>query len=161
VIGRVTEAHPEWGWNQRTFEVYVRYCSAAKDAIPADYDGTVLSLTDEGLDRSVTKLLESGVALPWWWVYGRRLRSRAEAPNSHFLASCDRVSDALPGAFQLANQLAKQAAEDASTRAEGLRKHRLKFGPKQERKVPSKSVAESWQRITAWITEYAPALDFP
>ncbi|HEV3259025.1 MAG TPA: SMI1/KNR4 family protein [Gemmataceae bacterium] len=157
VIGHVTDAHPEWGWNERTFDVYVRYSSAAKDAIPADYDGTILSLTDKGLDRSVTKLVERGVALPWWWVYGRRLASQEEAPSVRGVLSCNRVSDALPGAFQLA----KQVAEDASERAEAVRKHRLIFGSKKKRKAPSKSVAESWKRITAWIAEHAPALDFP
>ena len=117
VIGGVTEAHPEWGWNERKYDVYVRYSPAATGSIPADYDGVILSLTDAGMDRSVTDLVESGVELPWWWVYGRRFDSKEKAPNSRGVLSCDRVSDVLPHKFAGA----KQQLEATREREESLR----------------------------------------
>ncbi|AMV26149.1 hypothetical protein VT84_17255 [Gemmata sp. SH-PL17] len=156
VIGGVSDARPKWGWNERTYTVYVRYSSAAKELIPADYDGIILSLTDAAMDRSVTELVESGVELPWWWVYGRRFDSRDEAPNTRGVLSCDRVSDVLPHTFLKA----KTRAEDIRARATALRQHREKFGALTARPAPSKTVAESWKRISVWTAEHAPDLDF-
>ena len=99
VIGEVTEPHPEWGWNERTYSVYVRYAAAVKDSIPADYDGVILSLTYAGMNRSVTDLVDSGVELPWWWIYGRRFDSPEKAPRGRGAFSCDRVSDVLPNSL--------------------------------------------------------------
>ncbi len=42
VIGGITEAYPEWGLNERTYTVYVRYDASVKDSIPADCDGVIL-----------------------------------------------------------------------------------------------------------------------
>jgi cell wall assembly regulator SMI1 len=155
VIGAVNEAHPEWGSNERTYEVYVRYSDVAKPAIPPEYDGTILSLTDKALDRNVTELVGTNVRLPWWWVYGRRLRSNKDAPNSRGKFSCDRISDVLPLIFQHA----KQVAERARTRQEAVRIHLEKPARRQRRPKPSKSVAESWSRIEAWYAENAYSLD--
>ncbi len=154
VIGRVNEAHPEWSEKERTYEVYVRYSDVAKASIPTDYDGTVLSLTDKGLNRSVTELAATAVKLPWWWVYGRRFKRKKDAPNSLRVLSCDRVSETLPGEFNRA----KQAGENARARQEALRAHREKFGSKRKRLKPSKTVAESWKRIEVWYAENAYAL---
>jgi cell wall assembly regulator SMI1 len=151
VIGRVTEAHPEFGWNERTFDVYVRYSDAAKGSIPSDYDGTILHLTDEGLDRSVTKLVATDVKLPWWWVYGRRFRSKKDEPNSRSVMSCKRVSDVLPHVFQSA----KQVAEHIRASQEALREHRKKFASKRAKPKPSRTIEESWKRIEAWYAENA------
>lgn len=151
VIGGVMEPHPEFGWDDRTFEVYVRYSPAAKGSIPADYDGVILSLKEDGLDRSVTELVESGVELPWWWVYGRRFDSEAEAPSSRGVLQCDRVGDVLPHQFSSA----KQRLEDAREREEALRRNRRKYGAVTTRPAPSGSVAESWGRIKAWYAENA------
>ncbi|MFO0822262.1 MAG: SMI1/KNR4 family protein [Gemmataceae bacterium] len=148
VIGAVIEAEPEFGWDERKYEVYVRYSEAAKEHIPADYDGTILSLNDEGLDRSVTKLVKSNVKLPWWWVYGRRFESKKDAPSGRGTTQCDFVSESLPGIFRSA----KQRAEDARAQAEALRKHHEKFDSRKKPK-PSKSIAESWKRIEGWYAE--------
>src|SRR5262249_31334411 len=78
VIGRINEANPEWGWHETRYDVYVRYSSLATPWIPSDYDGMVLSLTLQGLNRSVIRLVENGVELPWWWVYGRRFASQSD-----------------------------------------------------------------------------------
>jgi cell wall assembly regulator SMI1 len=154
VIGAVIEAHPAWGWNERKYEVYVRYSDAAKASIPFDYDGTTLSLTDEGLGRSVSKLVSSDVELPWWWVYGRRFKSQKDAPGGRGSFSCDRVSDVLPLVFQSATQV----AEMARARREALEAHREKFGSKRAKPTPTKSVSESWERIEAWFAENAHSI---
>lgn len=151
VIGHVTEAHPEWGWNERKFDVYVRYTPAAQDSIPTGYDGAILNMTDADLDRNVTELVESGVELPWWWVYGRRIESEDKAPNTRSTLQCDRLSECLPNVLRSA----QQRHEDDQGRAEALRKHREKFPASAPRPVPSKRVAESWERIKAWFAEYA------
>jgi cell wall assembly regulator SMI1 len=151
VIGAVIEAHPEFGWNERNYEVYVQYGDVAKASIPADYDGTILSLTDEGLDRSVTTLVASDEQLPWWWVYGRRFKSENDAPRGRSVMTCDRVSDSLPHIFQSA----KQVAEDTRACQEALREHRKTFGSNASRPQPSRTVEESWKRIETWYTENA------
>jgi cell wall assembly regulator SMI1 len=155
VIGAVTEAHPEFGWNERKYDVYVRYSPAAKDLIPADCDGVILSLTDAGLDRSVAQLVKKDVKLPWWWVYGRRFKSKKDAPGGRGVLLCDKVSEVLPNLFLSA----QRAVEDARKQEDALRKHREKYGPKRKWPKPSKSVAESWQRIEAWYAENAYPLD--
>lgn len=151
VIGDITEAFPEWGLNDRTYTVYVRYSAAVADSIPADYDGVILSLTDAGLDRSVTDISEEGIELPWWWVYGRRFESQDKAPNTRSVLFCDRVGDVLR--HQLDS--AKQRLEDMQVMESALRKHREKYAAMTSRPAPSKSVAESWGRIAAWYAENA------
>jgi hypothetical protein len=135
VIGGVREAHPEWGDEERTYNVYVRYNTAAKGSIPADYDGVILSLTDAGMDRSVTHLVESGVELPWWWISGRRFDSPEKAPSGRGVLSCDCVSDVLPhsltGAQQRLDQI--QATE------ESLRKHREQYAGRTTHRNPARA----------------------
>src|ERR1700730_17069593 len=68
VIGRVMEPHSEWGpgWKETRYEVYVRYSSLREmliQSLPPDNDGVVLSLTAEGLDRSVTNPCNKGEAV--------------------------------------------------------------------------------------------------
>jgi cell wall assembly regulator SMI1 len=109
----------------------------------------ILSLTDAGMDRSVTGLVESGVELPWWWVYGRQFDSAEKAPNSRRVLSCDRVSDVLPHSLRGA----QQRLDQMRATEESLRKHREKYGARTKRPEPSKSVTESWQRIEAWYAE--------
>src|SRR5262245_55322332 len=87
VIGGVMD------WNERAYDVYVRYDPAVRDVIPADYDGVILSLTAAGLDCSVTKLVKKDVKLPWWWVHGRRYKSKKDAPGSRGVLSCNKVSE--------------------------------------------------------------------
>jgi len=154
VIGGVGEAQPEFGWNERKYDVYVQYNAAARTLIPADWDGVVLSLTDEGMDRSVTKLVASNVDLPWWWVYGRRIRSKEDEPNSSGVLMCDTVSDGLEPRFEEA----KQTAVALRMQWESLRKHHEKFDSRMNLK-PSSSIAESWQRIESWYAENAYSLD--
>jgi cell wall assembly regulator SMI1 len=103
------------------------------------------------MDRSVTDLLESGVQLPWWWVYGCRFESQEQAPKSRGVLSCHRVSDVLPG--ELAR--AERRLDETLAQEEALRKHREKYSAKTDRPAPSKSVIESWKRIEAWYAENA------
>lgn len=155
VIGNVIEAHPEWGWNEAKYEVYVKYSAVAKPSIPKDYDGVILSLSKEGLDRSVLKFLEKGVKLPWWWIHGRRLAKKSDAPGGRGVFSSDRVGDSLPGLFALA----RQTEGFARQRANAIQKHFARFKGRA-RPSPSKSIAESWKRIAAWVEEHAPAYGF-
>lgn len=157
VIGKIIGAHPEWGWPVPKFEVYVKYSALGHSFIPDDYQGAVLSLTEEGLDRSVEGLLESGVKLPWWWVYGRRYKRKSDASNSMSVYSCDEVHAPLPLLFRSA----KQAAEIARQRAVSIQRHNEKFPDPTLKSVPSSSVAESWTRIKAWFQEHAPGYSFP
>jgi cell wall assembly regulator SMI1 len=106
------------------------------------------------MDRSVTNLVESGIELPWWWVYGRRFDSKEKAPNSRSLLSCDYLSDVLPQQFAVANR----RLGEKRAREESLRKHREKYGSRTNRSEPSKSVIESWQRIEGWYAENANSL---
>lgn len=126
--------NPEWGQNDRRYEVYVQYSAAVKDAIPPDCDGVILSLTEAGMDRSVSELLESDIKLPWWWVYGRRIRSRKKAPNSRSVLSCDRVSKVLP----LELNSAKQRLQYTLARKDVLEKHRQKSVPSSARAWPNR-----------------------
>lgn len=150
VIGTVNEAHPEWGMDDETYEVYVRYSEAAKPAIPSDYDGTVLSLNAEGLDRSVAELVEENMKLPWWWIYGRQFESTDDAPPGRGVLSTERVCDDLPHVFASARQF----AERMRARKDALDQHREKFASRTEKPAP-RTVAESWQRIEAWYDEHA------
>lgn len=149
MVAGVREAHPEWGWNERKYDVYIRYSPTVKESIPADYDGVILSLTDAGMDRSVTDFVETGVELPWWWVYGRRFDSEEEAPDTTGALSCDRVSDVLPRSLTGA----QQRLEEMRATEESLRKHREKYRARMNPPEPSRSVAESWQRIEAWYAD--------
>jgi cell wall assembly regulator SMI1 len=157
VIGRVTEPHPEWGSNEAKYDVYVRYSPLARESIPPDFDGVVLSLTADGLDRSVTYLVESGVELPWWWIYGRRLARHSDAPGGCGVSSCDRIRDVLPNLFLSA----RQTAELARRRDAAIKRHLLKFKSKATRSARSQTVGESWARIVAWLKEHAPGYSFP
>lgn len=152
VIGRAIDAHPEWGWNEPKYEVYVRFSQTAKDHIPVDYDGVILGLDDAGMERSVTTLVERGVELPWWWVYGRRFKRKKDAPNSLSVLSCDSVRSVLRHQYDAA----VRRAEDIRDRAEALRLHEEKYGKLKKKPKPSKSVAESWARIEAWYAEHGP-----
>jgi cell wall assembly regulator SMI1 len=152
VIGWVVEAHPEWGEKERTFDVYVRFSQSAKEHIPQDFDGIILRMTDAGLDRSVTKLVESGVELPWWWRYGRRFKREKDAPNTTGRLSCDSVGSILRAEYDRA----VRRAEEIRDRAEALRKHEEKYGKLKKKPKPSKSVKESWKRIETWYAEHGP-----
>jgi cell wall assembly regulator SMI1 len=156
VIGLVTDADPQWGANEVRYEVYVRYSALAKDSIPPDFDGVVLSLTAEGLDRSVTKLVESGVQLPWWWRYGRRFATRSDATGGFTSCSAENVSDVLPTLFLMA----QQTAGDSRSKADAVQQHLRKFKKRKRRAPPSKSIAESWERVVAWLREHAPGYSF-
>lgn len=149
VIGSVYEPHPDWRQNERSYTVYVRYSLAVKESLPAYSDGVILSLNDAGMDRSVTVLVESGVELPWWWVYGRRFESREKAPSGRGSLLCDHVSGVLAGLLAGAQQ---RLVQIRATKA-SLSKHREKYGRRTSPPQPSQSVAESWQRIKAWYAE--------
>lgn len=153
VIGKIIEAHPEFGWNERQYEVYVRYSELAKPFIPSDYDGTVLSLTDAGMNRSVRDLVGQNEELPWWWVYGRRFNSKENACNQLSSTSCERVFSPLPRIYEFA----KQRAKESLARRKDLQAHREKSSSKRAKRKPSKTVADSWKRIEAWYAEYAYA----
>jgi hypothetical protein len=48
-------------------------------------DGVLLSMSQDDLARNVVQLVESGVQLPEWWIYGRKPGKRppslpADAP---------------------------------------------------------------------------------
>lgn len=154
VIAGVAEADEEIGLDERTYTVYVRYSHEAKMALPLDYDGIVLLLTDQGLDDSVTELVEEHVKLPWWWSYGRRFKSKKDVPNHRSATECDRVGDVLSLEFQSA----KQAVERISGIGMAIEKHRKKLDTRQSHPKPSQSVAESWDRIKAWYSENAKSI---
>ncbi|HYV39030.1 MAG TPA: SMI1/KNR4 family protein [Gemmataceae bacterium] len=150
VIGAVSEAHPEFGINERKYDVYVQYAAAARELIPANWDGVILCLTDEGLALSVTKLVASNVKLPWWWVHGRRFKSKKDGPTGTSRLLCQKISDGLQHIFEGA----KGALANTRVLEEALQEHREKFALKTKPK-PSRSVAESWQRIESWFAENA------
>jgi cell wall assembly regulator SMI1 len=152
VIGWVIEAHPEWGsdWEERRYEVYIRYNPSCGKWIPPGMDGVVLTLTGMKLDGCVTKLLESGVELPWWWKYGRPCESESDVPKATY-GGAD-IKD-LP----ILLRCAKEQKVNARMQEEALRKHREKFASSTKPK-PSRSVAESWQRIESWYAENAYSL---
>jgi cell wall assembly regulator SMI1 len=157
VIGLVIDAHPEWGWNEVRYEVYIRYSPLAKDFIPPDFDGVTVSLTAEGLQRSVTKLVESNVELPWWWRYGRRFSKQSDATGGFFAYSAEKIIDVLPIVFLSA----RQTAAYARSRAQATQHHLLKLKKEKRKASPSKGVPESWERIVAWLQEHAPRHSFP
>ena len=101
VIAAVEEAQPEWGTDEAAYSVYIRFSPVAKNSLAEDLDGLVLSMDTEGLDRSLTALVESEVELPWWWIYGRRLEERSDAPRMSGTYSSDRISDDLAGLFRM------------------------------------------------------------
>jgi cell wall assembly regulator SMI1 len=152
IIGRV---YPDWATRESRYEVYVRYSPLAAGAVPADADGVVLTLTAAAMDRNVTRLVESDVHLPWWWRYGRRLASEADVPTRLSANACDRIADALPGEFALA----RQEADTGRRVAESIRRHVGKFGRPAPARPPSRSVAESWDRIRTWLADHAR--DYP
>lgn len=148
VIAKVIEPRPEWGQTENEYEVYVRFASRVRHLLPPKRDGVVLLLKKEGLDRSAVRLVEQGVDLPWWWIYGLELDSEDEAPNSIGRMQCGHLSESLAYLFQTE----KQRAEYLTSRRLALQKHQEKY-----RNVtvppPSRSISESWRRIVAWLTE--------
>ena len=126
--------------------VYVRY--RPSESLPPNKDGEVLELTKAGLDRNVTELAESGVKLPWWWPLGVRCASKKDSPGSISVCSCNGlIQNSLPGLYQCVQQV--QAYERQRTQARKQKREIKKRGPAR----PSKSIAESWERIRAFYPD--------
>jgi cell wall assembly regulator SMI1 len=144
VIGRI---------DGRDYEVYVRYIPS--ESLPPNKDGEVLGLSKAGLDRNVTELVESGVKLPWWWVLGVRFASMKEAQKAGLqsinVMLCDGLlQDSLRAAY-LSLQEEQQEQEFQRQRTQAIKQAKREIkqrGPAR----PSKSIAESWERIRAYYS---------
>ena len=139
------------------YSAYVRYSPSAQ--YTSGFDGVVLAVTAEGLDRSVTRLVETGVELPSWWIYGLPPSSANAAPKGG-LHSYACGQDDVGTILSLIVMTTHRRAERSRDRAEALEEHRRKFTGVAAG-TPSRSVAESWARIVEWLKEHAPSYPFP
>jgi cell wall assembly regulator SMI1 len=129
--------------NGRSYDVYVRYVPSK--SLPRNKDGEVLELTEGGLNRNVTELVERGVKLPWWWVLGVRCESKEKAPQTMNVALCNGlIKNCLRGLYNCLQQEREFNRERAQARKQAKREIK-KRGPAR----PSRSLAESWERIRA------------
>jgi cell wall assembly regulator SMI1 len=154
VIAWVIEANPKWGsdWQETRYEVYIKYNPSCGKWIPPGMDGVVLTLTGMKLDTCVTKFLESGVELPWWWKYGRHCESETDVPKATY-------GGADVGDLPILLSCAKEQADKEEKRAVAIEKHLRKF--QAVKKAPaSRTIAESWNRIVAWLADHAPGYPF-
>lgn len=128
----------------RSYDVYVRYVPSK--SLPRNKDGEVLELTEAGLKRNVTELVESGVKLPWWWVLGVRCENKEKAPQSVNVTLCNGlIKNCLRDLYHSLQQ--EREFERQRAQARKLAKLEIKKrGPAR----PSKSIAESWERIRAF-----------
>jgi uncharacterized protein YwqG len=123
VIGAVEEAG-----GKKDYCIYVRYSAAAAKGVRKNMDGIVLILSEADLSRNAVNLIESGVTLPEWWVYGRMPGKRA--PTSMVRYSADKITatlDALVAQF-------RTAAEGRSARASAVKQSEVlrQLGPWRE-----------------------------
>jgi len=172
VIGHVEEACPESDRPETKYEGYVRYNTSSGLWTPPGKDGVVLGFTAETLRENVTWLVETGVELPEWWRYG--------APPEDGQSGCSVFECGLDIAETLAFLLQGrwQHSEYRRQRDETIQRHRALFA-QPHRKLPARrsspetfwqrlcrfgrdrpevavgSVRDSWERIAAWIDEYA------
>jgi uncharacterized protein YwqG len=81
-------------WKPTEYEVYVRYNRATGVWTPPGVDGVNLTLKAEGLDRSVTELLDSHAELPEWWRYGQE-QDLPDRPRAMTSLGCEEVEEGL------------------------------------------------------------------
>ncbi len=128
----------------RSYDVYVRYVPSR--SLPRNKDGEVLQLTEAGLNRNVTELVESGVKLPWWWVLGVRCESKEKSPQSMNVALCNGlIKNCLRSLYHSLQQEQEYKRERAQARKQA-KLYIKKRGPAR----PSNSIAESWERLRAF-----------
>src|SRR5688500_2693573 len=111
VIGEVDD---RWS-GPPDYYIYVRYNRDAGAWTPPGVDGVNLTLKAAGLNRSVTRLMESRVKLPEWWRFGRP-NSKAQA--AVFL-SCATVDEGLRNILQAERE--KEAGRRHKARAPKLK----------------------------------------
>jgi hypothetical protein len=125
----------------RNYEVYVRYVPS--ESLPPNKDGEVLGLTEKGLDRNVTELVESGVKLPWWWVIGIRCASKKDVPVGIGISieECHGlIQDTLRSKY-LSLQHEQEYERERAQAIKQAKREIKKRGPAR----PSTSLAESWE----------------
>lgn len=155
VIAEVMEADPDCDVYETEYDIYVKYRPGVLDSLPANVDGVILGATIDVLKRSLTKLLDTNVNLPWWWKFGVRYLSEDEAPDSTSVETVEhQLCDPLSTLYECA------LLEVARIRrvTEAAERHLEKFKHAKQR-PPSTSVAESWTRIRDWLGGHAP--DYP
>lgn len=127
----------------RSYDVYVRYVPSK--SVPRKKDGEVLQLTEAGLKRNVTELVERGVKLPWWWVVGVRCDSKDKAPDTMHVALCTGLIRTCLRDLYLALQQEREFNRQRAAVRKAAKREIEKRGPVQ----PSRSISESWDRLRA------------
>lgn len=143
-------------WDEPEYSVYVRFSEVGRKKLLPDSDGITLVLKPGQLQRIAGELLESIVRLPWWWPYGRRLKSKSDAPNSSMNWQCESLSKTLSSVFGHYEQEARLARGKQAA----LERHKLQKKTAIKKPAPSKSIVESWERLAAWYAENAPDYSF-
>src|SRR5262245_42089920 len=110
----------EQSWGTKEYRVYIRYNRAAA-GIPRNVDGVLLTMTESALIDQVVKLIESGVKLPDWWIYGREPGKRPPTSSSSFAAQ--NIAETLRDILNLARKETegRKARVAAVSKAEVLR----------------------------------------
>jgi hypothetical protein len=96
IVGHVLDPDP---LTLAEYEVYVRYNPQSGRLTPPGVDGVNLLLKGEGLDASVTELVEENAILPEWWRCGQRddLPGR---PRTMCMLLCTEVDEGLRNLFR-------------------------------------------------------------
>jgi uncharacterized protein YwqG len=110
----------ESNWGKKEYCIYIRYNSSA-GGIPKNMDGVLLSLSQADLARNVVQLVESGVQLPEWWIYGRKPGKRP--PSSSIRYECENINKTLQDILNLTRKETegRKARAVAVSKAEVLR----------------------------------------
>src|SRR6185369_10458815 len=105
----------EANWGKKEYCIYIRYNSAAR-GIPKNMDGVLLSMSQDDLARNVVQLVESGVQLPEWWIFGRKPGKRP--PSSSVRYGCENINETL----QVILNLTRKEKEGRKARAVAVSK---------------------------------------